>query len=77
MEADVAVVGAGLSGLVCARELIRRGLRVQVLEARERWGGRMHGHRTACGLTVDLGGQWVGATHHRLRALLSCLLRTN
>ncbi|MFM7674642.1 MAG: flavin monoamine oxidase family protein [Synechococcus sp.] len=30
----------------------------------------MHGHRTACGLTVDLGGQWVGATHHRLRALL-------
>ncbi|MFY8148157.1 MAG: flavin monoamine oxidase family protein [Prochlorococcaceae cyanobacterium] len=70
MEADVAVVGAGLSGLVCARELRRRGLTVQLLEARPRWGGRMHGQRTACGLTVDLGGQWVGATHHRLLALL-------
>jgi len=28
---DVVVVGAGLSGLVCARELTRQGLAVQVL----------------------------------------------
>lgn len=67
---DVVVVGAGLSGLICARELRRQGLEVQLLEARERWGGRLHGHTTTSGLRVDLGGQWVGATHHRLIGLL-------
>lgn len=69
-DVDVVVVGAGLSGLICARELRRQGLAVQLLEARERWGGRMHGHTTASGLRVDLGGQWVGTTHHRLIGLL-------
>jgi monoamine oxidase len=68
--ADVVVVGAGLSGLVCARELTRQGLAVQVLEARDSAGGRMRGHSSGLGLRVDLGGQWVGATHQRLLALL-------
>ena len=68
--ADVVVVGAGLSGLVCARELRRQGLVVRVLEARESAGGRMRGHSSGLGLRLDLGGQWVGATHQRLLALL-------
>ncbi len=67
---DGLVVGAGLSGLVCARALRHRGLKVRVLEARPRWGGRMHGHTTTTGLRLDLGGQWVGANHYRLLALL-------
>lgn len=38
---DVVVVGAGISGLCCARELLRSrpGLRVAVVEARDRIGG--------------------------------------
>ena len=36
---DVIVVGAGISGLVTAYRLARRGLRVQVLEAAPRTGG--------------------------------------
>ena len=40
-EVDVVVVGAGLSGLVAARQLRKQGLRVQILEARNRTGGRM------------------------------------
>jgi monoamine oxidase len=70
---DVAVVGAGLSGLICARELRRRGLRVRLLEARERPGGRLHSRPTSLGLEVDLGGQWGGRTHHRLAALVADL----
>lgn len=67
---DVVVVGAGLSGLICARTLRRRGINVRIVEARERSGGRLHSVTTACGTEVDLGGQWVGRTHHRLEALL-------
>jgi monoamine oxidase len=67
---DAVVVGAGLSGLICARTLRRAGLRVGLLEARDRLGGRMHRRATAAGIPVDLGGQWVGASHHRLLALL-------
>jgi monoamine oxidase len=66
---DVVVVGAGLSGLVAARELRRRGRRVTVLEARDRVGGRMVSAPTLGGARVELGGQWGGATHHRFRAL--------
>jgi len=68
---DVVVVGAGLSGLICARALQRSGHAVRVLEARDRIGGRLQSLNTACGAVVDLGGQWGGRTHHRLAALLA------
>lgn len=38
--AKVAILGAGIAGLVCAYELERAGFEVTVLEARERVGGR-------------------------------------
>ena len=64
------IVGAGLSGLMAARHLQAEGLRVRLLEARSRVGGRMVSATTADGSRVDLGGQWVGASHQRLAALL-------
>jgi monoamine oxidase len=66
---DVVVVGAGLSGLVAARELRRRRRRVTVLEARDRVGGRMVSRPTLGGARVELGGQWGGATHRLFTAL--------
>jgi monoamine oxidase len=68
-SADVVVVGAGFAGLTAARELERRGLKVVVLEARDRVGGRVQTDEVA-GVPLDLGGQWVGPTQERAYALL-------
>ena len=58
--ADVIVIGAGLAGLVAARELEARGRSVTVLEARDRIGGRVWLQRDALrGLDLDMGGAWV------------------
>jgi monoamine oxidase len=67
-DADVIVIGAGLSGLVCATRLVAGGARVRVLEARDRVGGRLLG-REVGGATFDLGGQWWTRGQSRLAAL--------
>lgn len=41
-EFDVLIVGAGLFGAVCARELHQRGLRVQVIEKRDHIAGNAY-----------------------------------
>lgn len=69
LSADVAVVGAGLSGLRAARALVDAGREVVVLEARERVGGRVLNASLGDGVQVDLGGQWVGSDHARMQRL--------
>ena len=69
IETGVAVVGAGLSGLACARRLTRAGVPVVVLEARDRVGGRTLNAAIGDGRIVEVGGQWVGPGHDRVRAL--------
>ncbi|AJD49812.1 flavin-containing monoamine oxidase A [Isoalcanivorax pacificus W11-5] len=68
-DVDVAVIGAGFSGLVAARTLQRSGLSVRVLEAADRVGGRAMTESSAAGTPVDLGGQWIGHHHVRMQAL--------
>jgi len=53
---DAIVVGAGLAGLSCARELVRAGRRVIVLEAGDRVGGRV-ATDTIDGFRIDRGFQ--------------------
>ncbi|MBA3541730.1 MAG: FAD-dependent oxidoreductase [Deltaproteobacteria bacterium] len=69
---DAIVVGAGLSGLVCARRLADAGADVLVLEARDRIGGRLVNGQLA-GSIVDLGGQWMSVGQSRLAALAATL----
>ena len=69
LETTVAVVGAGMSGLIAARALHRQGIDVLVLESADRTGGRMMAETSALGSRLDLGGQWVGHGHHRFSAL--------
>jgi monoamine oxidase len=45
----VIVVGAGIAGLYCARELAARGCTVEVLELTDRWGGRIETGRLTPG----------------------------
>jgi monoamine oxidase len=48
---DVVIVGAGFAGLAAARELAKRGVTVEVVEATERLGGRAR--------TIDTGDEAV------------------
>jgi monoamine oxidase len=57
-EADVLVLGAGIAGLAAARTLVKEGLSVIILEARDRIGGRMWTDHSL-GLPLDLGASWI------------------
>src|SRR5205823_7597559 len=68
-EADVAIVGGGLAGLMAARALLRAGVEPVVLEARDRVGGRVVNEPIGDGKIVELGGQWVAPRDRRLASL--------
>lgn len=53
------VVGAGLSGLACARELKHLGWDVRVVEARARPGGRVFTEHDERGVPVDAGASFI------------------
>ncbi|HET9677271.1 MAG TPA: flavin monoamine oxidase family protein [Solirubrobacterales bacterium] len=73
LEADVAIVGAGLAGLVAARQLAAAGVRPLVVEARDRVGGRVLNEEIGDGKVVEVGGQWIGPTQDRIAALAADL----
>src|SRR5438477_9567284 len=59
MEADVAVIGAGATGIGAARRLADNGsVSVLVLEARDRVGGRVHTIEPT-GFPLDRGAEWL------------------
>lgn len=66
----VAVVGGGLAGLMAARTLCRRGVKVTVYEARAQVGGRVLSDSTfASGRIIESGAELIGSIHTRWCAL--------
>ena len=66
---DAIVIGAGTAGLAAARELLNKGKRVLVLEARNRIGGRIWTD-TSLGFPLDLGASWIqGSSGNPITAL--------
>ncbi|MFD8479655.1 FAD-dependent oxidoreductase [Kitasatospora sp. NPDC059673] len=64
-DPDAIVVGAGVAGLTAAAALTAQGLRVQVLEATERVGGRT-ATRELDGFRLDLGGHLLNTAFPEL-----------
>lgn len=77
---DVIIVGAGVAGLVCGRQLLRAGLDVLLVEKSAGLGGRMSTRRIAYksgdpAIAVDHGAQYLTADtdgfHRLIRELIT------
>ena len=61
-DADVCVIGAGISGLAAASTLQANGYNVIVIEARDRHGGRVYTDYSSFDIPVEIGAQWIHGT---------------
>lgn len=67
---DVLIIGAGIAGLTAARRLAEGGLQVLVLEARNRVGGRIFTEKTADGVLVEHGAEFIHGLSPELWSLV-------
>lgn len=61
----VAVVGLGAAGLRAAMLLADAGAELELYEARDRLGGRLHTADLPGGVRYDAGGEWLDSDHRR------------
>ncbi|HXO37722.1 MAG TPA: NAD(P)/FAD-dependent oxidoreductase [Candidatus Acidoferrum sp.] len=65
---DAIIIGGGIAGLTAARHLTEAGLRVTLLEARDRLGGRIYTQHTPQ-FPVELGAEFVHGRPQEILAL--------
>lgn len=58
LDYDIIIIGGGFAGLTAARELSHQGLKIALLEARDRLGGRTWSKQWN-GQLQEMGGGWV------------------
>ncbi|MEM1168755.1 MAG: NAD(P)/FAD-dependent oxidoreductase [Cyanobacteria bacterium P01_H01_bin.35] len=68
----ILIVGAGIAGLTAAYRLTQAGVPVNVIEARNRVGGRIKTMDKVAGtfLSADLGGEYIDTDHIVIRSLV-------
>ncbi|RWF70014.1 MAG: flavin monoamine oxidase family protein [Mesorhizobium sp.] len=76
VRTDVAIVGAGFTGLSAAHELNKAGIDFVLLEARGRVGGRVESKWNGLGERIDSGGQFLCEDMPELMALVRTLGKT-
>ncbi|CAI8337445.1 MAG: Renalase [Opitutia bacterium UBA7350] len=72
---DALIIGAGISGLLCAAELQKAGMRVLVLDKGRGPGGRMTTRRGMGSTRMDHGAQFFTVRHPRWQAWVDEMLR--
>ncbi|HEY3038343.1 MAG TPA: NAD(P)/FAD-dependent oxidoreductase [Pyrinomonadaceae bacterium] len=68
-EAKVLIIGAGAAGLAAARDLSVAGMKVILLEARERVGGRIHTCHDSI-VPIEFGAEFVHGKHPGLLQII-------
>ncbi len=68
----IIIIGGGFAGLSAAYYLSKKNIDFVVIEAQNRIGGRVFSHTIDKqeNLVVELGAEWVGESHWRLRELV-------
>ncbi len=69
-KSDVLILGAGASGISAAAELKSRGRSINVIEARDRIGGRILTIKNAAPFPIELGAEFVHGTEETLWNLI-------
>lgn len=68
-KGKVLIIGAGAAGLSAANVLAENNIDYQILEATNRYGGRVQMDTTFADFSIDIGGEWI----HNKKALLNRL----
>ena len=65
---SVLIIGAGLAGLAAGLYLRKQGIKVTILESRNRVGGRVFSFapKSSKNQRIELGAEWVGNSHERV-----------
>ncbi|MEY4590759.1 MAG: hypothetical protein RL497_2835 [Pseudomonadota bacterium] len=68
---QIAILGAGMAGLMAGYMLKKHGVSAQIYDAAERTGGRVfsQANLVADGITTELGGEFIDSNHKTLLAL--------
>lgn len=69
----IVIIGGGLSGLLIGHLLQKIGFTFQILEARDRLGGRIYTLRSDDEPPIEMGATWLGKKHRHLLDLLNDL----
>jgi monoamine oxidase len=70
LKPTITIIGAGLTGLLIAHRLKQMGFTIQILEARDRLGGRISTLISKNDTPVEMGATWFGNQHINLIKLL-------